>query len=1116
MTTDPGNNAASQDTSSPSPDPRQHGYWKSLAQLQGTAEFQQAQQKEFPSEPPGEFSETSRRRFLQVMGASTALAAAAGCRSQVRYIAPYVERPEGFVPGEPLSFSTSIELSGVSYPLQVTSYDFRPIKVEGNPYHPFSQTVAPARGQSRDRGRSGKPEIGYGSSSTFAQASILELYDPDRLQAVYQKGAAYSDSEKGWREFRSVLENLPADGSGLRVLAEPSASPTLARLKAAWQEKYPQARWVEYEPLSRDNERLGVKQAYGESYRPLYKFEAAKRIVCLDADPLGDHPAAIAYSRDFVKGRDPDKPMNRLYVAESAFSKTGAVADHRLPIKSSQIRNLLVALETALQKVDGTLASAPKGSTLKLDELLPNAQAVEFVEAMAEDLASHPGQSLICVGVSQPAEVHALACRLNQLLGGVGKTIHYLQTEEAERPAHFAALKGLAEEINDGSVKAVIILGGNPAYDAPADLDFGRALSQVEQVAHLTLYPNETTRLCRWALPRAHSFESWGDGRSYDGTLNLQQPLIEPLYQGRSAVQLMGLLLGDESQAGEAEVRKTFEQLTETSGEAAEKAWRKAVHDGFRPGTNWPSVDPAGLEVQEVAFEQQELKDALDDSKLEVTFLADSTVYDGRYANLAWLQELPDFLTKLTWDNAALISPATAKRLKVTNETLIKLTVGDRVLEIAAYVMPGQAANSIALPLGYGRTAAGRVGGNAEVDSAGRITRTLMDSPGFDTYKLRTSSEPYVATSQVELSNTRVPYSLATTQDHHTIDEIGLAEINKRVKPLVRQATVDHYSDHRDFAQHVVHLPVFGSHSEHAGSDHAGSDHAHDGEQKQSGSASGASSADEAEKSHQKIPEEKLQSLWEEWNYQGHAWGMAIDLNKCTGCNACVVACQSENNIPVVGKEQVLNGREMHWIRIDRYFHGDPEQPAVAHQPVACQQCENAPCEQVCPVTATIHSHEGLNDMVYNRCVGTRYCSNNCPYKVRRFNFFYYHWDADEHDVLQMAFNPQVTVRSRGVMEKCTFCVQRIQQHKISAKVNRRELQDQEIVTACQQACPTQAIVFGDLNDPKSVVRQAQSSPRAYGILAELNTKPRNRFLAKVTNPNQALVKESHDPGSHG
>jgi molybdopterin-containing oxidoreductase family iron-sulfur binding subunit len=989
--------------------------------LANAPEYRAFLEAEFPAaaDPHG----LNRRRWLQLMGASLALAGLSGCRAKQEEILPFAKRPADRVPGQPQFYATAMELSGSAIGLLVTSRDGRPSKIEGNPRHPQS----------------------LGATDLLAQASILELYDPDRsreLRRVNHQGLMV----QRWEDFaafaRSHFDSQKKNGgAGMRILAEASSSPTLAAMRDRLLKAFPQAQWHEYEPLSRDNERAGARLAFGKPYRTLYALDQADVILCLDADLLADHPASVVHARAFAKGREAtDGKMNRLYAVESTYSLTGSAADHRLRLRSSQIAALVASLESELTSRQAAGGQRP-AATNPVERL---------VRAVAKDLLTHRGHGVVAAGPAQPPEVHAAMHRINAALGNVGKTVRYVDEPNADRPSHVEAIRGLAADMQSGKVRTLVILGGNPTYTAPVDVRFTEALKKVPTRIHLSPYYDETSRQCTWHVPQAHFLEAWGDARSYDGAYSIVQPLIEPLWGGKSAIELVALILGESSSAYDL-VRETFKQMAKGDFQSL---WRQTLHDGLLAESRWPEQSPK-LSASKPDKPTGPLPDGTWDGKsLEIVFRRDWRLYDGRFANNGWLQETPDPMTKLTWDNAAIFSPATAKALGLHDQMVVRLNYAGRQLEIPAYVLPGQADGCVAVALGHGRVAAGNVGGSLE-DKAPPV--------GADTYRLRQSKAPDFDVG-LSVQSTGRKYVLATTQDHHAIDTIGRKGQTQRLGELLREATLAEFQENPEFAKHAVHHPP-------------------------------------------------LVSLFQEPKYEGHRWGMSIDLNKCIGCGACMVACQAENNVPIVGKARVSEGREMHWIRVDRYFRGDTQEPAIAHQVVACQQCENAPCEQVCPVMATVHSAEGLNDMVYNRCVGTRYCSNNCPYKVRRFNFFNYHKDleAPDNEVLKMVYNPEVTVRSRGVMEKCTYCVQRIQAVKIHAKNERRSIHDGEIETACQQACPTQAIVFGDLSDPNSEVARLHSAPRAYGMLAELNTKPRTAYLARVRNPNPELEDVPHE-----
>ncbi len=1013
----------------------------------------------------------SRRRFVQLMGASFALAGAAGCRWDRQNIRPEARRTAGHIPAVPKRYATATELGGVGLGLMVSSYEGRPIKVEGNPDHPSS----------------------LGATDLWAQASILELYDPDRSQRVVE-------SRGGKQEVRSFTELTGSlaprfgshvaqrAGKGFAVLAGASSSQARAALKAELLSQFPEASWHEWEALSRDNVRDGAKLAFGRPVRSHFALEKAQIALCIDDDLLVGHPNAVAYGRAFALRRKPEGEwMSRWYAVESVLSQTGAMCDHRLPLRSSRIKAFLLALEAMVR---GKLGLGPVGEAVNA-AFLAEPKVKAFLQALSGDLAAHGGASVVSVGPRQAPEVHAIAHRLNAALGNHGSTITFSSDPDGERPTHVESLRGLVKAMHGGDIDTLLVLGGNPVFDAPADLDFAGALGKVNTSIHLSGYFNETSTLTSWHVPAAHYLEAWGDSRSWDGTVTVQQPLIAPFYKGISELEMLALVLGKKTPAremvkqavqkkGPANEAPALASAAAAESSAAPKAaapapaapaptatatpvavaaaasaaappaplptviepeWKKVLYAGFVAGSAYPQ------EVIELV--EFTVKSAANDDRVELVFTPDSRLYDGRFANNGWLQEQPDFITNLTWDNALLVNPADAKELGFRGEDVVRLNLDGRTLDVPVFIMPGQARGSYALAVGGGRVAAGQVGGLSD----------RVDSAGFNTYLLRSSAALWVARG-VQLSATGRRCRLATTQEHHALGKLGHEGMDERLGEIVREADLDAYKKEPEFAKHMVHHPP-------------------------------------------------LKSLWQEPTYTEHKWGMAIDLNACTGCGACMVACQAENNVPVVGKEQVLRNREMHWLRIDRYFIGDADNPEVAKQPVACQQCELAPCESVCPVAATSHSKEGLNDMVYNRCIGTRYCSNNCPYKVRHFNYFNFHKNLEEpgNEVLKLAFNPEVTVRSRGVMEKCTYCVQRIQAVKIPAKNARRTIRDGEIVSACQQACPTQAIVFGDLNDKASEVKKRHDDPRSYALLGELNVKPRTAYLAKVKNPHPDLNK---------
>jgi MoCo/4Fe-4S cofactor protein with predicted Tat translocation signal len=1007
-------------------------YWRSLAQIEERPEYRAALEREFPEGASELPQGMTRRNMIMLLGASASLAGLAGCRRPVEEIVPYVNAPEEFVPGIPRSYATTMPFGRSAYGLIVESHEGRPTKIEGNPSHPST----------------------LGASSARVQASVLGLYDPDRSQSVTENGA-----RKSWNDFVSAWGQLSqahaADGgASLAVLSESFSSPTLARLVTELRARYPRLQWATYDAVSDENRLAGLRQATGRDLDLMLRFDRASVILCLDADPLLTDPEMIRHARGFADGRraggsggtpstSSGPGMNRLYAVEGVYSLTGAMADHRLRLESRQIAPFLAALAARLGAGGGSQAGA-------------NVPGVDprWIDALAKDLLASRGKGLIVAGERQPAAVHAAVCALNTFLGNTGKTVSYYETKDAALPS-VSSLASLVSAMKGGAVQTLVILGGNPVFDAPADLDFASAMSKVPHTIALGHAVDETSSKTEWHIPRAHYLESWGDARAVGGTLSVVQPMILPLFGGRTPVEVLGLMVAGQDRPGYDIVRDTWKPIV---GDAEfDKHWNRVLHDGLLSGSELPEVVPA-LNVQPLAELGRLRAGGASASQaasgspgdLEIVFLPSPSLHDGRFANDAWLQELPDPLTKLTWDNPALVSPKTAETLGLSNEDLVRLDYGGRSLELPVWLLPGMTDGVVAITLGYGRSHAGRIGSKVGFDA---FTVRSSKAPGFD--------------SGVTLTKLARTYSLSATQQHGSMEG----------RPIVRESTLAELRSRPTPTE-----------SEHA---------AESPRAAKEGGAPSALGVFEEEPHHF--------SLWKEHAYdQGHQWGMTIDLNTCIGCNACMTACQSENNVPVVGKVQVAKGREMHWLRVDRYFSGEPAgNPEIVFQPVPCMQCEDAPCEQVCPVAATVHDAQGLNVMVYNRCIGTRYCSNNCPYKVRRFNFF--NFTKDTPDILQLAMNPDVTVRARGVMEKCTYCTQRISRAKIDAKLAGRELRDGDVKTACQQACPASAIQFGDLRDRSSRVVQAKSDPRNYALLEELNTKPRTTYLAKVRNPNPDL-----------
>jgi len=991
-------------------------YWRSLEELAQTPEFLEFLHREFPSQASELDDPSGRREFLTVMGASLALAGLVGCTKQPEEkIVPYVQPPEQVIPGKPLFYATAMLDGGYAKGILVESHLGRPTKIEGNPDHPAS----------------------LGATDAAGQAWVLGLYDPDRSQTLTYRGEI-----RAWSEFLAAMRNAlavqkPRQGVGLRILTETVTSPTLAAQIQSVLAEYPSAKWHQWEPCGGGGAAMAA--AVGHPMSAQYRFELADVVLSLDADFVMDGPASLRHAREYTarRKRPVEAPMNRLYVVEPTPSPTGLIADHRLPLRPSEIEGFARAVSTAL----GGASAAPRGSA-------GAGSAAAFAAAVAKDLAAHPGRSLVIAGDYQPAAVHAVAHEINQRLGNVGQTVVYGPAVEARPVDPYASLAELAADMKAGRVELLVVLDSNPAYTAPADLDFVAAMDRVKLRVHSGLYQDETAAVSHWHVPGAHALEAWGDARAFDGTATIMQPLIAPLYDAaRSPLEVLAALSSRPDRRAHDIVKDFWRTQL---GADADRRWARALHDGIVAGWNGAA---GGLQTATTTTTNTTTTTATttptatttngSPGGLEILFRPDPTIGDGRYANLGWLQELPKPVTKLTWDNAALIAPLTAQRLGLANSDVVELRYRGRTVKAPVWTMPGQPEDTVTVHLGYGRTRGGRV----------------ADGAGFDASAIRTSDAPWWG-SGLDVQRTGETRLLACGQDHWSIDH----EATER--HVLRSVTLDEYTKEPAVVEEQGEVPS------------------------------------------------RDMTLYPNYKFGPHAWGMSIDLNSCVGCNACVIACVAENNIPVVGREQVSRGREMHWLRVDRYYSGQPERPETvsAHfQPVPCMQCENAPCEQVCPVAATVHSDEGLNDQVYNRCIGTRYCQNNCPYKVRRFNFFLYQdWNTP---TLKLQRNPDVSVRSRGVMEKCTYCVQRIEQARITAHNEAREIRDGEIQTACQSACPAEAIVFCDLNDPGSRVSRLKAQRRNYAMLAELNTRPRTTYLAEVRNPNPELAAE---PGPEG
>jgi MoCo/4Fe-4S cofactor protein with predicted Tat translocation signal len=998
-------------------------YWRTLEELAADPHFEDLLRREFPRAASEWDESVDRRDFLKLMGASLALAGMAGCgAAPEQHIVPYVKQPEGMVLGKPQHYATVMPFGGDALGLLVESHEGRPTKIEGNPDHPSS----------------------LGSTDAIAQAAVLDLYDPDRAKTTTHLGQLST-----WEAFQTAAQGLATSqkavaGAGMRILTGTLTSPTLAGALEGLLKLYPQARWHQWEPAVSDGAREGAKLVFGRAVNSVYRLEKAEVILALDSDFLSSGPGHVRYMKEFYRKRrlnGPQDGMNRLYAVEPTPSVTGSAADNRLPLRANDVELFARALLAKLG--GGGTATAPAGSE-------------NFLAAVAADLAKHKGAGLVIAGEQQSPAVHAIAHLLNELAGNAGSTVYYTEPVEANPVNHADSLRSLCSDMAKGKVDLLIILGGNPVYDAPHDWDFSAKLKKVGTIVALGSHYNETGEYAHWHIPETHFLETWGDARSFDGTYSVIQPLIAPLYRAHSAYEVLTAFSDKPGVTAYDAVRERLKSIP--GGAEGDKFFRKTLHDGFVPAS---ALAPLGVKSSGAA-----LPAPRPTAETEFLFRPDPNIYDGRFANNGWLQELAKPVTKIAWDNAALLSPATAEKLGVTRKIMsrggehgqvrsavVDIALAGSKVTAAAWVVPGQADGVVVLPLGYGRQKAGYTGSNK----------------GFNAYAVRASDGLWSASGgRVTLTGT--DYPIASTQYHHNVEG----------RKILAAATLEEYKKNPGFVHQGDETP------------------AHD------------------------------DTLYKDFGrdypqlnfYQGYKWAMAIDVAKCNGCNACVVACQSENNIAVVGKDQVMRGREMHWLRIDRYYEaGLPSQtdepsenaalanPPTYFQPVPCQQCENAPCEQVCPVGATVHSSEGLNEMVYNRCIGTRYCSNNCPYKVRRFNFLRFQdWETPSFKLMR---NPEVTIRSRGVMEKCTYCVQRINNSRIEAEKQNRPISDGEIVTACEQACPSEAIVFGNANDPASRVSKLRAQQRNYAMLGELNSRPRTTYLGAVRNPNPDLAGSS-------
>ncbi|MEH6564330.1 MAG: 4Fe-4S dicluster domain-containing protein [Halopseudomonas sp.] len=972
------------------------GYWQSLAELAQPAAGETHEQGGAGALPPG----ISRRNLLKLLGASVAMAGLAGCsRQPAEHIVPYVNMPEHLVPGQPEYYATSFTLGGYAQGLLAESVEGRPVKLEGNPQHPAT----------------------LGACDAISQASVLALYDPDRSAAVRHEGVV--STFPAWlTDLHQRRRTWDANqGAGLCFLTANITSPSAGQQMQAMRERWPLARWFVHEPIGREAVFAASRALFGRALEPRYQFDQAAVVVSLDADFMQSQPGFLRYARDLTARRRPSAqqaPQCRLYALESVFSVTGGASDHRYPLAWQQVeaaaRQLAMALDVAV---------APPAQKVLADDV---------VQAMAQDLRSVAGGAVVVPGDQQSTAVHLIAQAINHQLGAVGNTLDWI--EPVAVPAQAEGLAQLVEAIHAQEVDSLLVLDSNPIQTAPADLNFAAAYQRVAWRAHWGEYCDETANLSHWHLPATHFLETWGDAAAYDGSQSLVQPLILPLHGGKTLLQVLAAI----SQGQELDARQLLIRYWRGAyaGADFERFWQQSLHDGVIRDSR-----PAAVAVTVRADWQGELLPAIEaqPGELELRLMPDAAIWDGRFANNAWLQEMPRPLTTLTWHNAALISPALAERLALADGQRVSLSSNGRNLEVPVFILPGQPHNTIGLALGHGRTQAGGV----------------AEGSGSDAYALQSCKTPWAAA--VSLQPTERHSQLAATQAHHAMEG----------RDLVRASTWQHYQQEPDFAQRQEQL--ISLYQEPSPQVHNAAPRAADAEQ---------------------------------------AWGMSIDLSACIGCNACVTACQAENNIPVVGAEEVARGHDMHWIRVDRYFAGPLDNPTTVFQPVPCMHCENAPCEYVCPVGATQHSSDGLNQMVYQRCVGTRYCSQNCPYKVRRFNWFEYTAADAPYPAHPAVQNPDVTVRSRGVMEKCTYCVQRISRARQDADAQGRPLHDGEPQTACQQACPTRAIVFGDVADPQSKVSQLKAHPLNYAMLAHLNTRPRTTYLAGLKNPHPQLASD--------
>ncbi|MDB4981915.1 MAG: quinol:cytochrome c oxidoreductase iron-sulfur protein precursor [Myxococcales bacterium] len=1012
------------------PAPKASRFWRSIAEKNDPTAAKAIALGAINEFAPGvdELPEdsVSRRGFMQLMGVSTALATVgAACAKPHDKIVPFVRRPEEMVPGNPLHFATAFSLDGYASGLVVTSHEGRPTKVEGNPDH-------------ADTG---------GATTAFEQALILGLYDNDRLKELRSGGEGIA-----WRGFLAAMKAraealATTGGKGLRFLVEPSASPLLGELRRRVLARFPSAKFVSYSSATSDGADEGPRLAYGQPLVARQHLDKAQVILSLDADFLGEGPDVKRLSREFSSRREPGADMNRLYVVEPALTTTGAMADHRLRLRGSEVASFAASLTAELAGRSGLQALGPLGGLPKGASGDP-----KWIKAVANDLERNRGRAVVIAGRRQPAAVHALAAALNAALGNVGTAVSYVLSG-VDAPSGPKALGGLAEDIAAGTVDTLVITASNPVYTAPVDFKLAELLKRVPMTIYHGLYADETAAVCHTVIPAAHPLESWGDARAVDGTASIVQPLIAPLWGGVTETQVLAAFLGEGDVSAHELVRRFWQgQRSGDQATAFEGAWEKWLADGVLPGTaavaaNSPTLPELNVQALAAAVGPLLGASTAKADGLELGFVIEK-LHDGRYANNAWLLELPHAITKVTWENPVMMSEATAKAQGVETGDIVALQLRERSVEGPVLVVPGHVDDAVTVALGYGRA--------SDAESVGK-------GVGFNVGTLR-ASDAFWFDRGLKLSRTGDSHKFAITQEQWTMAPDGRTTPPPAVDATLAEILNERSEFNEDLAERRGPLPAIHTPVEYSKPDAYG-----------------------------KLP---------------YKWGMSIDLNKCTGCSACVVACQAENNIPVVGQENVRKGRHMQWIRIDRYYTGTVSEPEIINQPLGCQQCETAPCEYVCPVNATVHSDEGLNEMVYNRCIGTRYCSNNCPYKARRFNFLNYTGDVTAS--AQMGMNPDVTVRTRGIMEKCTYCVQRIERKRIETRQENggvgRQIQDGELQTACQQGCPSRAIEFGSLNDPNAKVTKLHADSRRYDLLHEIGTRPRTAYLARVRNLNPELA----------